>query len=184
MNLSDQAEFADLLGRHTVRLVLFIRRVAGRALRADYDEEDVFQTVACLAWQKLPEFEDRGPGSFYRWLATLARHAISNRTRYLQAKGRGQVRHMESDLGPKGGREPLDPETSVSTLAERREAIERMHGVLIALSREHREVLELHLLEGLSFSQISTELGITKSTAWGRLEQGLARIKRLVGRLD
>jgi RNA polymerase sigma-70 factor (ECF subfamily) len=179
----DQAAYAELLSRDTVRLVAFIRKSGGRALRADFDADDVFQNVASTAWLNLPRFEDRGPGSFYRWLVTIAKHAIQDRWKYLDAKGRGGVHSMDNAPTNSGAREPIDTRTSISVLASRREGVASLERALDALDADERQVIDLQLLQAKSLAEIATELGIAKSTAWERLNQAMSKLKRSVGEI-
>lgn len=175
----DAVAFGALVDRVAVRLLGFLRRSAGRSAAPDADEEDLLQTVLAHAWRLLPAFEDRGPESFYRWLVTIARHAIGDRRKYLDAKGRGIV-------NPIGGADPVwsqiaDSLTSVSRQAMRREAWERVAAALDALDEKHSVVVTLHLLEGLSLAEIGATLGITKNAVWERLHHGLAGLRARLG---
>lgn len=178
----DERAFASLLDAESVRLQVYIRRRIGRARRADYDADDIFQVVATHAWQSLDRFEDRGAGSFQRWLVAIAEHAISDRLKYLDAKGRGEALHMPShSAGESWTREPMDPRTSVSILASRREAVEQLERAMNGLDEDVRHLLDLHFLEARSLSSIADDLALPKSVVWDRLQVALAQLKRALG---
>jgi RNA polymerase sigma-70 factor (ECF subfamily) len=77
--------FAELHGRYGKRLRVFVAwwvetHVDGR-MRGRFDSEDVVQEALLQAHQDLARFEDRGAGSFFRWLCTLAVHRAQDAVR-------------------------------------------------------------------------------------------------------
>ncbi|MEW6747518.1 MAG: RNA polymerase sigma factor [Planctomycetota bacterium] len=182
----DQTAFQRLLEHHAWRLMMLVRRKGGRALAADCDAEDILQQVFSRSWMLLPKYHYEGPGSFYRWLATLAIHAIHDRLRYLDAKGRGDVRHLESlaDGNSESSLAPLDQATTAATLAANRERANRLGDALDKLPLELREVVERHVLEGSSFAEVAESLGICKTAVFERLGRGLRLLRRMVGPLE
>lgn len=175
----DSQAFGELIDPLAMRLLLFIRARGARLLGSDCDAEDVLQKVLLRAWELFPQFEYRGPESVYRWLTALARGTLSDRIKYLQAKGRGSVRHRESLPG--GGPQPYDPATSVTKLAARRDELERVAKVLAVLEPKQRDVVERHLLGSQTLSEIAAELGISKNAVWERLHRGTARLRAALG---
>ena len=154
-------------------------------LRADWDGEDALQTVLATAWRCLPQFEYRGPRSVQRWLVALTDGAIQDRVKYLAAKGRGAVRHVESVAGPTGRPpEVWDPATSISRAAGRREDTDRVSAALAQLPQTDRDVVERHLLEAQSLGEISAELGHSKTVVWRALHRGLAALRDDLGHVS
>jgi DNA-directed RNA polymerase specialized sigma24 family protein len=92
----DEEAFADLFEPLGLRLKMFIRGRGGDLLGGDCSEEDVLQIVLARIWGLLPEFEYRGPAAFYGWVITITEHALSDRAKYLKAKGRGEVRRLDT----------------------------------------------------------------------------------------
>jgi RNA polymerase sigma factor (sigma-70 family) len=174
----DPVAYEGLIGRISVRLLLHIRRLGGRRLQADFDAEDVLQTVLARAWGLLPDFEVRdGSGDFYRWMARMAENVVGDRVRYLEAKGRGGVRHLESEWTGSNAREPFDTRTSIGRLAARREEVDLMERVLSELAPALRESVTLHYLEGLSLSEVAARIGTSKNAAWKRLRAALQALR-------
>lgn len=171
----DATAFEILLHRYGTRLLLFLRRNGGRALGPDSDEEDLLQIVIQRSWQLLPDFQDRGPGSFYAWVLALARSTISDRLKYLDAKGRGKVCHIESSVLAK--RTPIDSQTTATHLLIRSEEVTRLHSAINSLPPDERQVIESHLLNGLTLQQIATATGMSKTSTWNRLQSGLVRLQ-------
>ncbi|MFO0982638.1 MAG: sigma-70 family RNA polymerase sigma factor [Planctomycetota bacterium] len=182
----DHAAFQQLLARYGWRLAMLINRRGGRALRADCDAEDIFQQAVAHAWQLLPSYRDQGAGSFYRWLSKITLNTIHDRLRYLDAKGRGDVRHFESFADTTGShaRQPIDPTMTAASAAASREWAGKLAHAFERLEADVRSVVELHFFEGMSFSEIATALGIGKTTAFERLAEGVSRLRSLVGPLD
>jgi RNA polymerase sigma-70 factor, ECF subfamily len=174
----DPVAFAKLVERNCGRLLVLIIRQGGRALRADCGAEDLCQEVLGKAWRLLGTYESQGPGSFYRWLAALALNTIRDRLKYVDAKGRGQVRSIESGVGSDGsGRPPIDPNTTAASVVAAREKAQQLTAALARLAPDLREVVESHVFEGLPLNEIAASAGIGKTTAWERLRRGLAELR-------
>ena len=175
----DAEAFAQLVDPLTLRLVLLIRHVGRDVLGPDADDEDVMQTVLSRAWKLLPSFEPQGDESFYRWLVALARGAIADRRKYIGAKGRDTVRHLESAFegSSSAGTPPRHLSTSISRIASRREEQRRAADALAGLPEHYRDVVAPHLLEARSLRDIAASLGVTANAAWERLHRGLALMR-------
>src|SRR5690606_33209759 len=109
----------------------------------------------------------------HRWLVAIARRAVSDRGKYLRARGGDRLR------APGGGGDLATlpaSQTSISVGAERRERCARLLVALDALPGNRREVVEAHLLRGESLAEIAARLRISKNAAWERLRRGLARL--------
>lgn len=182
--MGDSAALTGLLHEFTPRLLLFIRRIGGQAIRADVDAEDLLQETLCRVHHHLPEFQHRGPGSFYRWIAAIARHVVQNRLDYLRRKGRGDIRHIESagvaESASARSPEASTPATSPSGYAVRHEEVDRLHLALAVLPPPLREVIELRMLEGLSFAETAAKLGIPKATVFDRFRSGMALLGKML----
>ncbi|MCI0342430.1 MAG: sigma-70 family RNA polymerase sigma factor [Planctomycetales bacterium] len=173
----DADAFADLLDPLGLRLLLFIRRRAADLLGPDCAAEDLLQVVLARVWALLPTFEYRGSQPFYRWLVTITERAISDRLKYVRAKGRREVRHLESDSAWGDERAPVAMSTSVASRAARREARERLGEAIAGLDADQRAVVDRRLLAGESLAETASALGISKATAWERLQAALARLR-------
>lgn len=171
----DDLAFAELADRHGLRLRLFIRGLAPRALGGDLDEEDLVQLVIFRAWQLKESFVPQGPGSFHGWLIALARNVVGDRIRYLGGKGR------------KKGREAVNaaslasaiPEsiTSVASRAARGEEADRLGRRMAELSPEQRELVQLYYVEGLSLAQVAERCGRARSSVWDELKTALGALR-------
>lgn len=173
----DAEAFARILQPWLLRLHACVRRQLGGAARADADAEDLLQVVLMRAWELLPQFVPQGADAFYRWLVALARGAAGDRRKYLGAKGRGLVVHLQTDADGHRAPPPPDPGLTVTRVVVQREELQRLLALLDALPQTQREVVERHLLAAASLSEIAAELGITKNAVWERLQRGLAALR-------
>jgi RNA polymerase sigma-70 factor (ECF subfamily) len=127
------------------------------------DAEDAAQDALLAVHHGLPGF--RGECLLSTWIYRIAlRTALRVRAR--------RPRTVPLDFEP--SREPGDP-------ALDRERSRQVHEALARLTAEHRAVLALFSLEGLSHREVAATLGVPEGTVWSRLH--LAR-KRLAAELD
>ena len=177
----DQRAFGILIDTVTVRLSIFLRRNGGRALGADCDADDLFQETTVRAWSLLERFEDRGPDSFYRWVVALAKGIISNRLKYVDSRGRGDVRHVESVVEGGADRGAFDSKTSLASLVARRDEIRQLDRAMGRLDDASRQLVERSVLEGATISELAQETGLARTTVWNQLASALSEIKRSTG---
>lgn len=132
-------------------------------LLADGDAaEDVVQQVFATLLQGKPRWEDE---------ASYLRRAVRNEcySQLRRWKLRRKLFIMEKPL-----LEPLVKATS----SEERLALER---AIRDLSPEQREVVYLHVFEGLTFREIAEAAQISINTVTARHRYALARLKQLLG---
>jgi RNA polymerase sigma-70 factor (ECF subfamily) len=127
------------------------------------DAEDAAQETYLSVTRALKEF--RGDSRVSTWVYRIAIRAA------LRVKAR---RPRTAPLESEPAEEPRDP-------ALDRERSRQIRHALGRLSFEHRTVLALFSLEGLSHGEIAATLGIPEGTVWSRLH--LAR-KKLAAELD
>lgn len=176
----DSDALGVLLAQHAVRLEGLMRRAAADVVDGDCDVDDLVQETFEKAMTRWREFEHRGPGSFYAWLAALARGVAGDRRKYGRGKGRSIVdRH--ADQAAIAARAKL--ETSVPGRAARREALERIGRLLAGLDVEDRAAFELHFFDGRTFAEIGAEIGVDRATVFRRVERAL-HVVRCAARYD
>ncbi|MCA9322701.1 MAG: sigma-70 family RNA polymerase sigma factor, partial [Planctomycetes bacterium] len=115
---------------------------------------------------------------FYAWLVSLARGVIGNRAEYLEAKGRGKIRRIESLVDGGSDRMPFIDGISVSSLAARREDIVGLESALAALDPLQRKIVEQTVLMGATLSEVAAETGLPRSTVFDRLGSAMAELRR------
>ena len=123
------------------------------------DAEDALQDTFMAAFRALRSF--RGESRLSTWIYRIAvREAIRQR-----ARGRSANETMELDLAA-----PPVPDPALQ-----REQMEHLQRGLDRLSAEHRTVLIMFAVHGVSHEEIASTLMIPKGTVWSRLH--LARKK-------
>lgn len=141
-------------------------------LRHTADAEDVAQEVWVAAWRELPRF--RGTARFSTWLHPVAvRRSID----HLRRRRRSWSRFFP--FLADGAAEPADDEApgprDGAEDADRAAALDRALG---RLSPEHRAVLALREVEGLSYEEIATSVGCRLGTVMSRLHHARRALLR------
>jgi RNA polymerase sigma-70 factor, ECF subfamily len=160
------------------------RRVVAHALSMvkDPDEAmDIAQETFVRVHRYLPSF--KGDSSFFTWTWRIATNLCLDAAR---KKGRGER------LGLTGGDEEdgreaeieagLDPISSAlagpGRSAENRELQGKLEEALGTLSENHRTILLLREVDGLSYEELSQALGIRKGTVMSRLFHARLKMQR------
>jgi RNA polymerase sigma-70 factor (ECF subfamily) len=140
----------------------FRRPVLGLALHltgSASDAEDVVQEVFLSVHRALPGF--RGEARLSTWIYRVAIRAA------LEVRARRRPS------------EPLDPELAGPSEEAGLVARDQARRLLVAMDRlsaEHRTVLSLFAIEGLSHKEIAEILGVPEGTVWSRLSGARKRL--------
>ena len=161
----DLRAFEALVERH--RDVVF--RVAARIVGRDA-AEDVSQDAFLRAFHRLHRY--RGEGPFRAWLLQIAHHAA------VDAVTRRRVETDPADAA-EAAPEP-DARRLPAERLERRERRDRLEAKLHRLRPEHRAVLVLRDLEGLSYEQIARATDSPLGTVKGRLHRARGELIELL----
>jgi RNA polymerase sigma-70 factor, ECF subfamily len=173
----DVRAFRDLVERYQQRAYAIAYGVLGNA----DDAEDVAQEAFLKAFKKLSSF--RGQSSFYTWFYRIVFNLsvdLSRRRYRHREMSYGDsfsldagVAHVDSsnvELGAK----VTTPEESLSRLQLRGRIAEAM----AQLSPEHRAVISLREVDGLSYAEISDVMGCSKGTVMSRLHHARRKLQR------
>lgn len=138
--------------------------------RSDADAEDVVQDAYMRALKFFSSFRGENAQS---WLLTIVRN-----TWY----GRFPKRANPVPIVPisETVEEPADVALDPEALLMQRQTVERVRDLLEALPADFREVLVLRELEGLSYKEIATVVGIPIGTVMSRLARGRERLMAAV----
>lgn len=154
-----------LVTRHRGKIFAMIRNM----IHQEADAWDLSQEVFIKAWNALPRFEARA--RFSTWLYRIAHNVVYDWTRKRKIESAGEFNdeifeREQIDSGsfttPSGGESP--DETMAS--GELREKIEAALG---KLSAEHREVVVLKDVQGLSYKEIAVVMDCSIGTVMSRL---------------
>jgi len=152
-------------------------RLAYQVLRDQEEALDVSQEAFVKAFRSLPKF--KGESAFYTWLFRITMNLALDRRRQrvtrTKALGGEDVPPEEWERtavasGP-------DPEAEAAS-AERRARIGR---ALHSLSENHRAIIILSDIEGLSYRDIAEVLAIPMGTVMSRLHNARKRLREALG---
>jgi RNA polymerase sigma-70 factor (ECF subfamily) len=169
----DPQAFADLFEPLRQHLLATIGRRLSPAIRQRIDPEDVLQDTFVRGLHSLSRFEWQGDDSFRRWLEAIATHVTLDVVRH---QGRREAIRIDRDL--KGDDAPP------SRAMRRKERRERLQNSLRKLSPDHRTVLELSRMEGLSIRAIAERMGRTESAVKNLLLRATRKLRESFGDTD
>ena len=136
-------------------------------LRHPDDALDVVQEAFAKAYQNLTRF--KGDASFYTWIYRIALNLCIDHQRR-----QGRVQQVSLDV-PEGddSTAPVVRDESIRgdpvRRAEDAEIRDRLRAAMAELTPEHRAVILLREVEGLSYEEISQTLAVPKGTVMSRL---------------
>jgi len=161
--MSQASNGTDIFVAH--RNLLFT--VAYEMLGSAADAEDVLQETLTGAFQGMARFEGRS--SVKTWLSRILVTQAA-----LWRRGKGARRAMSLSEGT-AGQEPAAPArgTGPDRVAWRMD----LQAALDKLSHDHREVIVLRELQGLSYDEIARALGIPRGTVESRLFRARAELR-------
>ena len=161
--LGDVEAFAAIVDRHGP----VMRRYARFILGDDDDASDATQDALVSAWRGLDSF--RGDSALRTWLFTLvSRRAadLQRRRRPLPVSDEDLEQHLESVSDPALGGALED------------ELVVALQSALPELPWHQRACWLLREIEGLSYDEIATALGITPDRVRGYLHRGREALAR------
>ena len=187
----DRKAVDQLLGRYLPDLRAFVRLRAGPLVRARESSSDIVQSVCREVLEHMDRFRHPGENSFKRWLFTTALRKISNRRDYWTAQKRDALRDVP--LGRAGASRSSGDEGLMITYssfvtpsghAMLREEMERVEVAFEELSEEHREVITLAHVVGLSRAEIAEQMERSEGAVRVLLHRALARLSDLLSNDD
>lgn len=157
----DAHAFAHLVERYEKTVYHHALRLVG----SREDAADVTQEVFWKAWRALPSF--RKESSFSTWLYRLTDNACLDLLRR-EKKRRGDT-SLETDEGLSLAQQLPHPAPSPQDHVEAQERQTALEQGLAQLSEEHRRILVLREISGLSYQEIGSILGLSDGTVKSRL---------------
>ena len=161
----DMRSFNELVMRHRHRIFAMIRQMTDH----EADAWDLTQDVFVKAWQALAGFEAKA--QFSTWLYRIAHNAVYDWNRKRKHEWAGELRDEILE------KEQIDPAAmaipQVSVSPDDKMASDelrvKIETALSKISPEHREVVVLKDVQGLSYKEIASVLGCTIGTVMSRL---------------
>jgi RNA polymerase sigma-70 factor (ECF subfamily) len=162
-----------------------VQSLAFEILKSTEDAEDVVQESFVKAYLALPKY--RGQAAFYTWLFRIVYNMAIDYKRRIARRGGDPVEFQEETLNSaevsssyeeSTGSLPSNPHEAV----EVQEELEQVQQAMRRLSDEHRAVLSLREVDGLSYDEIAEVAGISKGTVMSRLHYARKALLRFLGR--
>jgi RNA polymerase sigma-70 factor, ECF subfamily len=164
-----EAALRQLYDRY--RLILF--GVLIRILNNREEAEDVLQEVFLQVWRRAADF-DPNRGRPFTWLVTLARSRGIDRLRALASRER------VATVAGSGASEASEEVSDAATDAIRSEQRGVVNSALSQLPEEQKRALMLAYFDGLTQSEIATQLGAPLGTVKTRMRSGMMKLRELL----
>ena len=165
-----------LVTRHRGRIFAMIRNM----IHQEADAWDLSQEVFIKAWQALPRFEAKA--RFSTWLYRIAHNAVYDWVRKRKIESVGELNDeifereridSASLTTPSGGEAPD------STMVQG-ELRDKIAAALAKISPEHREVVLLKDVQGLSYKEIAEVMSCELGTVMSRLYYARQKLQTLL----
>ena len=166
----DRRAYDQLVERH--RDVVY--RVAARIV-GDSNADDVSQDAFVRAYYRLAQYSGKGP--FRAWLLQVTRSVALNFLRRNTPEPTDEIEVL-ADAGGEGSLPPRSPASAL----ESKERRERLEGKFRNLGADHRTVLVLRDVEGLSYAEIAEITEMPLGSVKGRLHRARSEMIDLLRR--
>jgi RNA polymerase sigma factor (sigma-70 family) len=163
----DQAAFGALVRRHQDRIYRHLLNLTGSREEA----LELAQEVFIKAWEALPQW--RPDAQFHTWLYRIASNAALDLLRRRKVVAFVALEEDHDEPAPAPG-----PEAQLQAT----QGIRALDAALARLAPEHREIVLLREVEGLSYDELAVALGIDVGTVKSRLARGRAVLAALYDR--
>jgi len=163
----DDAAFGRVVDIHGPRLYLLALSMLGNR----HDAEDVVQDTFAGAFGGLGGFQGRA--SLKTWLTRI----LVNKVVKLRRRGRLRKTSQIDDAGEPTSEAPARRTTETGRSDMRMD----MQAMIGRLSEEHRAVILLREMQGMTYDEIATVLAVPRGTVESRLFRARQKLRELMG---
>ncbi len=172
----DMSAYDELVTRHRGRIFAMIRNM----IHQEADAWDLAQEVFIKAWKALPKFEAKA--RFSTWIYRIAHNCVYDWARKRKLRSAGELNDeifQRERIDPASFTTPSGGESPDVTMAhgELRVKIETALG---KLSAEHREVVVLKDVQGLSYKEIAEAMSCNLGTVMSRLYYARQKLQAML----
>jgi len=169
----DREAFNDLV-------IKYQKKIFGVAYRFVGDPEeanDLAQEIFTAAYQNLKSF--RGDSKFSTWLFQIATNRGKNRFKYLKRRGffTNKGSSETDDEGDQSHRALPDQTANPEELLSGNQIRKAVREAIDELEPDHREIVILRDIEGLSYDEIARILDLPEGTTKSRLHRARMVVK-------
>jgi RNA polymerase sigma-70 factor, ECF subfamily len=169
----DARAFDKLVQRFKDRVFNLCYRMLG-----DYDEaNDCAQETFVKVYRSLKDF--RFEAGFSTWLCTIAANTCRNRLKSLEYRTRKKMVRIDPAITSERGQSSMeleDPAPSPLAQMTRQEQQIALQKAIDALTEDHKTVIILRDIEGLSYEEIAKITGYTLGTVKSKLARARQRL--------
>ena len=162
----DRLAMQTLFGRHRVRVFRFVLRY----LRDESSAEDILAEVFFDVWRQAGRFEGRS--SVATWLLSIARFKALSHVRQRKEDS------LDEDYAASLVDQADDPEIDIA----KRDKGLALRKCLEALSREHREIIDLVYYHEKSVEEVASIVGVPAATVKTRLFYARQKLSEILKR--
>lgn len=183
----DQVALTTLLAECRGRIVRYIRARVPDRTGAVVDAEDIVQSALIEVFRHIGTFSDRGPGSFQRWVATIAVRKLRDAVRLQRTARRGGGRPPASAAGASDASMIAlldllaDPGHTPSQSVALGEAVRAVREALEGLPEDYRRAVWLVNIEGRSVAEAAGQMGRTERAIHNLCHKGRELLREAIG---
>jgi len=177
----DRTAFDTLVNRHKGQVFNLCYWFLGD----HQDADDAAQETFIKIYRSLGKF--RFESALRTWIFRIAVNTCKNRRMSSAFRNRKRMVSLDNPVEPPGrdaGRNIPDKGALPSEELEKKERIEQIRKGINALPAEHREVITLRDIQGLSYDEIVQVTGIPLGTVKSRLARARTELKDKLGGLQ
>ncbi len=174
----DQKAYQDLVRRYQKKLF----SVAYGMVHQVEDSLDLVQEAFLKCFRNLPKFQ--GQSSFYTWIYRILINLCID---FLRKEKRQPTEDYDDAVQRMSAAEGLFPSTRPSQQCynpdkamSNKELGEQIYAAIECLTVNHRAVIILREIEGMSYDQIAEQLDCSKGTVMSRLHHARSRLRQVL----